>query len=209
MSEDEPGSSDELDDYHRVRRRRAFVIVLLVSLVSLVMAVLVAALVWWRLTRLPSLDRETEQNVREALGEIEKLPIDVRRSFAAQAIAELETDRLPSALVDAFGDYVEVPPEYAGIVLLEPFAHDVDARASWDLACPVGLAAIADGAAEGPRVTYVRCELARFNLVKADELVDVSVPELVACHAAWAWLVEHDADSELERRVFRLLMLGR
>jgi hypothetical protein len=198
--------ADELDEYQiaaRTRRRRAALVVLVV------VVGIVAVLAWRRATGLPGLDGETEQNVREALPEIEKLPIEVRRSFAAAALAELEPKRLPAALVDAFDDYGNAPPDYAGIVLLEPFAHDPAARETWELACPAGLAAIADGAAEGPRATFLRCDLARFHLITDVELAAASLGEVVACHAAWAWLVDHHADTELERRLFRMLMLGR
>ena len=51
--------------------------------------------------------------------------------------------------------------------------HDQDSsfpveviREAWELACPIGLAAIADGAAEGPRATFLRCDLARFRLIE-------------------------------------------
>lgn len=198
--------ADELDEYQaaaRTRRRRAMVVALVV------VVVIVAVFAWRRATGLPGLDRETEQSVREALPEIEKLPVEVRRSFAAVALAELEAKRLPAALVEAFDDYGRAPPGYGAMLLLEPFAQDAAVRETWDRACPAGLAAIADGAAEGPRATFLRCDLARFHLIEGDELAAASLGELVACHAAWAWLVDHHADSELERRLFRMLMLGR
>ncbi len=196
---------NELDEYDlaaRRRKRRTLVVVLLV------VTLIVAVLVWRKLTGLPGLDRETEKDVREALPEIEKLPTDVRRSFAGQAIAELEPERLPAAMVEAFDDYAGAPPGYAGMVLLSPFADDEATRATWELACPAGLGAIADGVAEGPRATYQRCELDRLRLISADEVGRTSLGELVISHAAWAWLVEHHADTELERRLLRMLMLG-
>lgn len=200
------GEADELDEYAvaaRTSRRRVIVVV------SILVVLVVAAIAWRRATGLPGLDRDTEKEIREALPEIEKLPIEVRRQFAAMAIAELEPKRLPTALVDAFDDYAGAPPEYGGLLLLEPFAEDTATREAWELACPAGLGAIADGAAEGPRATFVRCDLARFNLLTEQELAGASLGELVACHAAWAWLVEHHADSELERRLFRMLIAGR
>jgi hypothetical protein len=200
---DEPDELDELRAIARKQRRRAIVVG------GIVVVAIVALIAWRQATGLPALDRETEKDVREALPEIEKLPVEVRRSFAAQAISELEHERLPGPLVDAFGSYGGAPPEYAGMLLLEPFAHDAGTREAWELACPAGLAAIADGAAEGPRATYLRCDLGRLHLIEDEELADVTLGELVACHAAWAWLVDHHADTELERRVFRMLMLGR
>lgn len=199
----EPDEFELLELGARKRRR----IQLLVGLGVVVL--ILALVVWRRMSGLPSLDRETERDVREALPEIEKLPLEVRRSFAAEAIAELEPERLPTALVEAFDQYAGAPPEYGGMLLLRAFAEDPETRETWELACPAGLGAIADGAAEGPQATFQRCELARFNLLASDELSRVSLGELVACHAAWAWLKDHHADSELERRVFRMLMLGR
>ncbi len=55
---------------------------------------------------------------------------------------------------------------------------------------------------------YERCELDRLGLVTSSELGGVSLGELAATHAAWAYLLEDGAESELERRVFRML-LGR
>ncbi|MFV8754493.1 hypothetical protein ACNOYE_28425 [Nannocystaceae bacterium ST9] len=205
MSEVDPGT-DELDEYRIAqRRRRRWTLVV----GSIAIALIGAGVIWRRMTGLPSLDRETEQDIREALPEIEKLPVEIRRSFAARALAELEPERLPAPMIAALNDYGGAPPHYAGMVLLEPFAHDADTRATWELACPAGLGAIADGAAEGPRATYLRCELDRLELIEAGEISAASLGELVVAHAAWAWLVEHHADSELERRLLRMLVLGK
>jgi len=204
---DEPAKAevDELDEFElaaRKRRRRSLVIV------AAIVAVVVGLLIWRRVTGLPGLDHETEKAVREALPEIEKLSIDVRRAFAAEALVELEPERLPPGLVQAFDDYAGAPPGYSGLVLLRAFTDDAATREAWQLACPAGLDAIADGVAKGPKATFMRCGLEREGLVGAEEASRVSLGELVACHAAWAWLGAGHAQTELERRLFRMLMLG-
>lgn len=200
---DDPGGA-ELDEFQaaeRARRRRWL------FAAGLAIVAIGAFVVVRRLTGLPPLDATTEREVREALPEIAKLPLDVRRSFAGQALAELEGERLPPALVEAFQEFGSVPPEFAELILLRAFEDEL-VRAAWPKACPAGFDALAEGAREGASATYRRCAFDRLDLLAESELAGVSLASMAASHLAWSHLVEHHADTDLERRLLRMLMLG-
>jgi len=112
-------------------------------------------------------------------------PIEYLDRFFDELRAEVRSNpKLAARLVKALG----------GNVVFES-----DTKA--EVANPYALAA-------GPKATFMRCGLEREGLVGAEEASRVSLGELVACHAAWAWLGAGHAQTELERRLFRMLMLG-
>ncbi len=196
--------TDELAQYEAATRRRRLVTLALVALLA---AASLGAWAWWRATGLPPLDAERARDVEEALGFARELPPDQRPMFAAAAFAELEQERLPPAMLEAFEAAAGMPPEYADLMMIRPFADDPDSRAAWTSACEAGAAAIADFVRTGDAAgLYARCELGRWGLIDAAAAARVSAARLVLAHAAWAHLDTHHAETELERRVLQLYL---
>jgi hypothetical protein len=202
----EATETDPLSDYEAGRRKRL--------LIGLAIAVVIASAlgsvwVWWRATGLPPLDPEKEKDVREAMDMLDTIPHEHHAALAAQAMAELEAERLPPAMIEAFEDVASVPPEMVGLVAIEPFADDADSLRAWTVACSRGAAAIADYAKTGDiDKLFADCDLGRWSLIDGTAARRLSAGRLVLAHAAWGWLVEHHSESELERRVLRVFVQG-
>jgi hypothetical protein len=203
----EPTEADDpLMDYQTGQRKRRR-IGLVIGVVAL--ALLGAGWAWWRATGLPPLDPEKEQDVSEALKMLDTLPDEHHASLAAAAMAELEGDRLPPAMVSAFEDASGVPPEMLNLVLMRPFAQDADSLEGWMVACSAGAKAIADYAASGDiDKLFADCDLGRWSLIDGTAARRVSAGRLILAHAAWGWLVAHHSETELERRVLRVFVQG-
>lgn len=155
--------------------------------------------------RLPALDPKAVGHVSEAL---DHATAESRVRLAARALVELEGERLPSALLGAFAKLSSASPGGEDLVLLAPFAGQEEVVQAWQLACPGGAAILADSIGGGgtPAAVYERCKLDRLGLLKEAELGGVSLGQLVAAHSVWAFLVDHDAHNDIERRVLRALM---
>jgi len=173
--------------------------------IGLIVVVLVGAFLAIQASRrLPALDPKTVDDVRQALDQI---PAEYRSQLAARALVELEGERLPAALLRVFAELSSAPPGMGDLVLLAPFAADEETLRIWLRACPDGAAILADAAREGgAAAVYERCELDRLGLLADTELGGVSVGELVATHSVWAYLVDHDSETDIERRVLRTIM---
>lgn len=199
-------ADDPLTDYQSGQRKR--------RLLGLVIGVVVLALLgagwaWWRATGLPPLDPEDEKDIREAMDMLDTLPDDVHAQLAAAAMAELEGERLPAAMVTAFEDASNVPPEMLNLILLRPFADDADSLEGWTVACSAGAQAIADYGASGDiDKLFADCDLGRWSLIDGTAARRVSGGRLILAHAAWGWLVAHHSETELERRVLRVFVQG-
>jgi hypothetical protein len=78
----------------------------------------------------------------------------------------------------------------------------------WLIACPDGLNVLAEAGSSGGGATLVhkRCQLGRLGLLGDLELGRASIGTLVITHAAWAHLVEHDSETDLERRLLRAIL---
>jgi hypothetical protein len=112
-------------------------------------------------------------------------------------------------MLEAFMDVGSVPPEMVGLVALRPFASDEDSLRAWTVACPAGADAIADVIASGDvNAMFATCELGRWSLIDGTAAQRLSAGRLILAHAAWGWLVDHHAESELERRVLRVFVQG-
>jgi hypothetical protein len=208
VSEDaaQPADDDPLADYAAAVRKRR-IVGLVASVV--VLALLGVAWAWWRATGLPPLDPEDEREVSEAFDELDTLPRELHAQLAAAAMAQLEADRLPSAMVEAFEDAQSVPPSMVSHVLMRPFADDEDSLRAWTVACPAGADAIAAYAASGDVVElFTTCELGRWSLIDGTAAQRLSAGRLILAHAAWGWLVDHHSETELERRVLRVFVQG-
>lgn len=203
----EPTEADDpLMDYQAGQRRRRRIGLVIGAVV---LALLGAGWAWWRATGLPPLDPENEQDVREALDMLDTLPDEHHASLAAAAMAELEGERLPKAMVAAFEDAAGVPPEMVNLMLMRPFAEDADSLEGWTIACSAGAQAIADYAAGGDiDKLFADCDLGRWSLIDGTAARRVSAGRLILAHAAWGWLVAHHSETELERRVLRVFVQG-
>jgi hypothetical protein len=181
---------------------------LIAALGLVVVAGVIAALVVRRATGLPPIDRETREEVRAALDETHSSPPQLRRALGARAFVELERERLPPGLLSAFEGLDSVPPGMGDMVLLAPFSENEEALHAWTLACTDGADALAEAmtTGKGARGLYARCKLERLGLLGPLELGAVSTGQLVATHASWAYLLEHHAQTKLERRVLRTLL---
>jgi hypothetical protein len=174
-----------------------------------VLAVVGGLFMWWRATGLPALDPKATKSVSEALDHLDALPREHHAMLAAQAMAELEGERLPPAMVEAFAGVAQVPPEYIDLVVLKPFADDPDSLRAWTVACPAGASAIADYAADrNIDKLFADCDLGRWSLIDGTAARRLSAGRLVLAHSAWAWLVDHHSETELERRVLRVFLQG-
>ncbi|KIG17458.1 hypothetical protein DB30_03159 [Enhygromyxa salina] len=112
----DPG--DPLAGFQAGQRKRR-----LVGLASTVVVIAVVGGAWayLRATGLPPLDPELAQDVAEALDCIDTLPREERAQVAAHAMAELEGERLPAAMVEAFRAGSAVPPDMLSLALVRPF----------------------------------------------------------------------------------------
>jgi hypothetical protein len=199
-------TDDPLADFEAGQRSR--------RLVGLGIAVAVAVILgagwaWWRATGLPPLDPKTQQSVTEALDLLDTLPREHHSQLAAQAMAELEGERLPAPMVKAFDDASSVPPDMVGLVSMRPFAEDADSLKAWAVACPAGADAIAEVSQTGDiDKMFADCSLGRWSLIDGTAARRMSRGRLILAHAAWGWLVDHHAETELERRVLRVFVQG-
>jgi hypothetical protein len=195
---------DQDDEFTAGQRRRKLIggIIAVVGVAAIATFVLVR-----RANKLPALDPDEVRDVREAL---DKIPPEYRRELAAAAFVQLEGERIPGALLESFEAFNNAPPDMVELVLLRSIADDPDVRSAWLLACPDGLNVLAEAGTSGAggQHVYERCELSRFGLLGESELGGASMGALVITHAAWAHLVEHDSETDLERRLLRT-MLGR
>ena len=199
-------ADDATDEYEAGRRKRLF-IGFGVSVV--IVAMLGAGWMWWRSTGLPPRDPEIEEDVREALDLIDTIPREHHSALAAHAIAELEANRLPPAMVEAFEKIGMAGSEATALIAIEPFAEDPDSQRAWSVACPAGVAAIADYArTRDIDKLFATCDLGRWSLIDGTAARQLSAGRLILAHAAWGWLVEHHSESELERRVLRVFVRG-
>lgn len=199
-------AADPLDDYEAGRRRRLMVGL---GVAVFVVALLGALWAWWRATGLPPLDPEMEADVREAMDMLDTIPQEHHAALAAAALADLEAERLPPAMVEAFENIEMVPPEMVGLVAIEPFADDADSLRAWTVACPAGAAAIAHYAeTRDIDKLFADCDLGRWSLIDGTAARRLSAGRLILAHATWGWLVEHHSETELERRVLRVFVQG-
>jgi hypothetical protein len=203
----EPTDTDDpLTDYQTDQRKRRLIGL---AVGGVVVALAGAAWLWWRSTGLPPLDPETESEVREALDALDTIPDEHHAALAGAAMAELEANRLPKAMAEAFHDSASVPPDMASLVMIRPFAEDADSLRAWTVACPAGADAIADYAASGDiDKLFADCDLGRWSLIDGTAARRVSAGRLILAHASWGWLVEHHSETELERRVLRVFVQG-
>jgi hypothetical protein len=203
----EPTDADDpLTDYQAGQRKRRLIGL---GVGAVLLAVSGAAWMWWRSTGLPPLDPEMEKDVREAMDDLKMLPEEHHAALAGAAMAELEVNRLPKAMVEAFHDAASVPPDMAGLVMIRPFAEDADSLRAWTVACSAGAAAIADYGASGDiDKLFADCDLGRWSLIDGTAARRVSGGRLILAHATWGWLVEHHSETELERRVLRVFVQG-
>lgn len=197
---------DSLDEYEAGRRKRRW-IGLAVTAAALVL--LGGAWAWWRATGLPPIPSEAQKSVREAMDSLSTVPRQYHAELAAAAMAELERGRLPDAMVDAFEKASSVPPEYAGLIMIQPFAEDPDSLEAWTVACPAGAGAIAEYASTNDiDKLFADCSLGRWSLIDGTEARRKSAGRLILAHAAWGWLVAHHSETDLERRVLRVFVQG-
>lgn len=200
---------DSIDQEFLASQRRRKLLAAVVALV--VVAVVATVIAIERANKLPALDPDQVRKVREALDQV---PAEYRRTLAAAALVELEHERLPAELLDALEAFNTAPADMVELVLLRAIADQQAVRDSWLLACPdEGLRVIAEAGTSGggAALVYQRCELSRLGLLNESELGGASITSvgsLVITHAAWAHLVEHDSETEIERRLLRTI-LGR
>src|SRR5690606_10939147 len=199
-------TDDPLSEYQAASRRRRRIGL---AISAAVLVVLGAAWAWWRATGLPAIPSDKQKEVREALDKLDTLPRELHPLLAAQAMAELERGRLPDAMVDAFEAVGTVPPEYAGMIMIKPFADDPDSLKAWTVACPAGVDAIVEVGRTGDiDKLFADCQLGRWSLIDGTEARRKSAGRLILTHAAWGWLVSHHSETDLERRVLRVFVQG-
>lgn len=200
----EPAIESDVEDFAAGQRRRKLIAAIVAAVVIAAVAIVVAIR---QANKLPSLDPDEVKKIGEALDQI---PAEYRQEVAAAALVELEVGRIPLKLREGFKAISMAPAEMADLLLVEPFANDPESLEAWLLACPDGAAVIAEAAEQGggARAVYERCELGRLGLLGDSELGGVSLGRLVATHAVWAHLVDHDSEADIERRLLRLI-LGR
>jgi hypothetical protein len=197
---------DPLAEYRSAQRGRRG-LALAVALAVLLM--LAGGWAWWRATGLPPLDPEIERDVREAMDGLNVMPDELHASLAAAAMAELEVDRLPAAMIDAFEAAQAAPPGMASQLILAAIADDPDSLRGWTVACPAGARAISDVVQTNDiDKLFADCSLGRWSLIDGTAARRLGAGRLILAHAAWGWLVDHHAETELERRVLRVFVQG-
>jgi hypothetical protein len=195
---------DDLELEFTAGRRRRNIIAAIVA--GVVIAAVAVGVSISRANRLPALDPDRVREVREAL---DRIPPQYRQELAAAALVELEQQRLPASMLDTFNEFASVSRDMADLILLRSL-QEPEVQQAWLLACDDGIRVVADAGAHGrgAEVVHERCDLGRWGLLAASELSGVSLGKLVLTHAAWAHLVEHDSETDIERRLLRT-MLGR
>jgi hypothetical protein len=206
----DPNLADDGDallaDYEASQKRRRLISV---GVSVAVLAVLGGLYLWWRATGLPALDPKTTQSVSEALDNLDALPRDLHAMLAAEAMADLERERLPPAMVEAFESVSRVSPMHIDLIVMQPFAEDPDSLRAWTIACPAGASAIAAYTADrNIDKLFADCDLGRWSLIDGTAARRLSAGRLILAHSAWAWLVDHHSETELERRVLRVFLQG-
>ncbi len=161
-----------------------------------------------QISRLPRLSPAQVRELSEALRAASKLPPHRRRATVGRALANIERDRLPGPLVRALsegGSQVE-HTRLAGLrrALVHP-----EVRSTWPALCPADLDLEALGAAErsGLRV-YEACGLHNMKLLSASHVVSSHASEVLAAHAIFRHLRDHDALTDIEQRALSALARG-
>lgn len=195
--------ADFADAQRQQRRKRAGILVVALALLG-------AGWTWWRAGRLPPLDPERVRAAERSLDGLSTALPETHALRAAAVMVELEGERLPAAMVEAFAALEQQPPaQRAGEIMLAPFAEDPDTQQAWSVACPAGVEAIeAYTASRDIDALFADCSLGRWSLIDGTAARRRSAGRLVLAHAAWAWLVDHHSDTELERRALRVFVQG-
>ncbi|EDM76783.1 hypothetical protein PPSIR1_18817 [Plesiocystis pacifica SIR-1] len=197
---------DPLADFNAAARRRKR---LALAGLAALGAALLGLRTWWVATALPGLEDEAVDAATQAMDGLHTVPDDQRAALAALAFAELEEERLPLPMLEAFRAVAAVAPSQVSLVALEPFAHDADSLAAWSVVCDAGPEAITTYVANGDiDQLFADCSLGRWSLIDGHAARRVSGGRLVLAHAAWGWLVDHHSETELERRILRVFVQG-
>ncbi len=195
--------TDEFEVLAKSRRRR---------LILGVAGVLVAAAVILgvrELTKpgLPPLPADAAK-VAEALPSLRREVPDLA-ALGGQALAELETQRLPDDLLKAFEDIGSVMPGQAGLVCAKGIAEGEGAKLFLS-ACPKGPDALVRWIeSRDVEALPVACGDALDGLMSVVEARD-GVPSCVALAATtWAYLKSKRAEESIERELLRMVALGK
>ncbi len=135
--DDDPLAAFEREQALSRRRRRVVVAAVLAT------CLLAVALVWRATRNAPaSLDRDRLASVRAGLESMRGDPSRLR-AFAAAALADLESQRLPAPLVRAFASIENVPPGFMRDATLARALLDPALTSLWIAGCPAGPRALA------------------------------------------------------------------
>lgn len=190
--------------------RRARVKWLIATLFAL--AVVGGTALWWTTrSRLPDPPQKTLESVRAAMPQIRTMRPEVRVAFAGRALADLDVDRLPPKLRDAFGDLETVPPFEMQLVAMRALS-DPAVAALWTNACPAGAHALAEATSlpplEAAHRLYEACDFARFGFLSLREVEGTNASLLALAYTAYAELKSKRALLTEEESLLRVLVVS-
>lgn len=173
------------------------------------LALLGVAWAWWRSGQLPAFDEASARAAERSMDRLSTAAPEQHAQLAASALAQLEQERLPPAMLGVYAELEHTEPARAGALMLAPFERDADARHAWEVACTAGHATLASYAdTRDIDALFADCGLGRWSLIDGTAARRRSAGRLVLAHATWAWLVDHHSETELERRLLRVFVQG-
>ena len=155
------------------------------------------------ISTLPRLKDADIAELNAQIDAADELPAHRRRAHVGRALAEIEHGRLPQPLLGAMVDGGR-QTEHTRLGMLRAALVDPEVRPLWDTLCPASfdLEAIADEDRSGERV-FQRCGLHRVKLMTASPVMMARASEVLAAHAIFAHLEDHDALTDVEIRALR------
>jgi hypothetical protein len=161
-----------------------------------------------QISRLPRLDEEEAKGLAEHVKAAAELPAHRRRATVGRALAQIEQERIPGPLLRAMVDGGR-QTEHTRLLALRRALEHVEVRPLWRELCPkdIDLEALGEGESSGSRV-YQLCRLHRFELLSPSHVVASHAGEVLAAHAIFHHLQEHDALTDVEIEALRSFARG-
>jgi hypothetical protein len=161
-----------------------------------------------QISRLPRLDEGQAKALAEHVRAAAELPAHRRRATVGRAMAQIEQERIPGPLLRAMVDGGR-QTEHTRLLALRHALEHAEVRPLWQELCPADfdIEALGEGQESGARV-YQLCGLHRFELLSASHVITSHAGEVLAAHAIFHHLQQHDALTDVEIEALRAFARG-